>query len=154
MSVHFVVRTYCTSCLESLASLILYILTSCVNTNTIHKWVEDVNHEQPTSLMALLLVLLPGSQLLCWSHSAMGASTYRKRWQKCFICPMCPAAHPHRPCVMYLLDCYAWVFTFWVTFCGLRFHSHSDDGHVHASALYSVCVFTQACSTMSCTHLV
>jgi len=40
-----------------------------------------MNHQQPTSSVVLLLVLLPDSQFLCWSYSEMGASTCQKRWR-------------------------------------------------------------------------
>ena len=100
--------------------------------------------------MVRSLVLLPHSQFVCWSHSAMGASACRKRWWKCSLCPcylsvsyimlcMCPAEHmmccqcsrPYTPCWTsslnsQFLSC-ACVCTFCVMFCGLKSQSHSDN---------------------------
>jgi len=114
--------------------------------------------------MVPLLVLLPDSLFLCWRHSAMGTSACWKRWRKCSICPchlgvsyitscMCPAEHtmccqcntPYRPCWTSSLNSQCAC-----TLCVI----HSDNSHVHATALCSVCVFALAHPTMSCIPLV
>jgi len=80
------VCTYCTLCCKSLAALIEHTLASCVQS----KWFtrsEDMDPEQPTSSMALFLVLLPDSQFLCWNSLSKGASACWKIRRKCFICP-------------------------------------------------------------------
>jgi len=87
--------------------------------------------------------------------------------------PMCPAepmmccqciTRAYRPRVTYLLDCFTeyslthstcvvHVFVLCVIFCDLRSQSHSDDNHVHATALCFVCVFVHARPTMLYIHL-
>jgi len=106
---------YCTLCRKLLAALISCIIATCINSQT--SWIEVMNHQQPTSSMVLLLVLLPDSQFLCWSYSEMVASTCRKRWQKCSIFPwhlgvsyimscMCPAEHMMCcQCAAHHIDC-------------------------------------------------
>ena len=120
--------------------------------------------------MAPLLVLLPDSQFLCWSHSAMGAIVHVGKdgesvpsWCKVHHVVRVPCrAHgvlpgcstQYRPCWTAsmnsrFLSCTCMCLYFCVIFSGLKSWSHSDNGHVHATAPCSVCVIAQARPTMS-----
>ena len=125
----------------------------------------------PPRLCHYLYNLLPDSQFLCWSHSAMGSSACWKRWRKCSICPyhlgvmscMCPAEHmmicqyaahhinragllhwTHNPKVVH-------VFVLLCHVLWPEVQLHSDNSHVHATAPCSV---AYVCPTMSCIPLV
>ena len=113
--------------------------------------------------------------LVTWTNLSSGhmrAIACHKRWQECNLSvDMSCKAHgvldpcacsSHTPGMTCQLDhawpvfCIVHVCRFCFIYCGLRFYaqSHSDNGHVHATAPCFAHALTQARPTMSCIPLV
>ena len=92
----------------------------------------------------------PPPQWCCYLHCSLPHSSFVEVTQRWGLAHVESDSESASTIPDSLLLCCA---SFCVTFCDLKSQSHSDDGHVHATAPCSVRVFTHTRPTMSCTPL-